>query len=64
MFLPGSPGTAELPMCSTAAPGQAVATSAATFRATSCIRGSHAWNAAGRRSYGRIGSSDIARECR
>ena len=64
MFLPGSPGTAELPTCSTTAPGTAEATSRATPRATSGAAGSHGWNAAGSRSYGRIGRSDIEAKCR
>ena len=49
-FLPGMPGTDELPTCSATVPGRAEATRRATSRATSCVRGSHGWNAAGRRS--------------
>ena len=64
MFLPGSPGTAELPTCSTTVPGHADAIRRATSRATSMVAGSHGWNAAGRRSYGRMGRSDIGAECR
>jgi hypothetical protein len=50
MFFPGSPGTAELPTCSTTVPGTADATSRPTPRATSGAAASHGWNAAGRRS--------------
>ena len=60
-FLPGSPGTAVEPMCSTTAIEQADATSRATSRATSWVAGSHGWKAAGWRSYGRMGRSDIRR---
>ena len=58
-FLPGSPETALLPTCSVTVPGRADAISRASSRATSIVRGSHGWKAAGRRSYRRIGRSDI-----
>ncbi len=46
-FLPGIPGTDELPTCSSPVPGRADSTSRMTSRATSCVRGSQGWNAAG-----------------
>ena len=62
--MPGIPGTDELPTCWAFVPGRADSTSRVTSRATSIVVGSQGWNAAGWRSYGRIGSSDIASECR
>ena len=58
--MPGILGTDELPTCWTTVPGLADSTRRPTLRATSSVRGSHGWNAAGSFWYGRIGSSDIA----
>lgn len=55
MPLPGRPGTAVLPMCSTMRSGRRSRIKSETRRATSTAAGSQAWTSAVRRSYGPIG---------
>ncbi len=59
--LPGIPGTAVLPMCSTVRSGRRSLTRAATFFATSTDPGSHGRTMAGSRTYGPIDGRLTAR---
>ena len=66
MPLPGRPGTAVLPMCSTTRSGRRSLTSSPTARATSRLRGSQGLTVAGSRTYGPIGwvAAGSPPECR